>query len=67
MEEYDSAIVSVARTPYKNILETLDGQMIVGDENGYFDKGKVVIAAANPDVMENYIDENDMVILGNRY
>ena len=67
MEEYDSAIVSIARTPYKNILETLDGQMIVGDENGYFDKGKVVIAAANPDVMENYIDENDMVILGNRY
>lgn len=67
MEEYDSAIVSVARTPYRNILETLDAQMIVGDEKGYFDKGKVVIAAANPDVMENYIDENDMVILGNRY
>ncbi len=67
MEEYDSAIVSVAKTPYKNILETLDAQMIVGDENGYFDKGKVVIAAANPDVMENYIDEHDMVVLGNRY
>ena len=67
MEEYDSAIVSIARTPYKNILETLDAQMIVGDENGYFDRGKVVIAAANPDVMENYIDEHDMVILGNRY
>ena len=67
MEEYDSAIVSVAKTPYKNILETLDAEMVVGDENGYFDKGKVVIAAANPDVMENYIEEHDMVILGNRY
>ncbi|MDD2958818.1 MAG: putative manganese-dependent inorganic diphosphatase [Lachnospiraceae bacterium] len=67
MEEYDSAIVSMARTPYKNILETLDAEMIVGDENAYFEKGKVVIAAANPDVMENYIEENDMVILGNRY
>lgn len=67
MEEYDSAIVSRARTSYRNILETLDAQMVVGDENGYFDKGKVVIAAANPDVMENYIDEHDMVILGNRY
>ncbi|MDD3796405.1 MAG: DHH family phosphoesterase, partial [Lachnospiraceae bacterium] len=51
MEEYDSAIVSMARTPYKNILETLDAEMIVGDENAYFEKGKVVIAAANPDVM----------------
>ncbi len=67
MEEYDAAIVSKARTPYKNILETLEGTMVVGDENGYFESGKVLIAAANPDVMENYIDENDMVILGNRY
>lgn len=67
MEEYDSAIVSVAKTPYRNILETLDAEMIVGDADGYFDQGKVVIAAANPDVMENYIEEHDMVILGNRY
>ena len=67
MEEYDSAIVSVAKTPYRNILETLDAEMVVGDEEGYFDQGKVVIAAANPDVMENYIEEHDMVILGNRY
>ena len=67
MEEYDSAIVSIARTPYKNILETLEGRMIVGDKNACFEQGKVVIAAANPDVMENYIDEHDMVILGNRY
>ncbi|MCD8023760.1 MAG: putative manganese-dependent inorganic diphosphatase, partial [Lachnospiraceae bacterium] len=67
MEEYESSIVSTAKTPYQNILATLEAEMIVGDPNGYFDKGKVVIAAANPDVMENYIEENDMVILGNRY
>lgn len=67
MEEQDSSIVSVAKTPYRNILETLDAEMIVGDPGGYFDKGKVIIAAANPDVMENYIEEHDMVILGNRY
>lgn len=63
MEEYDSAIVSVARTPYRNILETLDAEMVVGDEDAYFDKGKVVIAAANPDVMRINIEEHDMVIL----
>lgn len=67
MEEFGSSIVSVAKTPYRNILETLDAEMVVGDENACFDKGKVLIAAANPDIMENYIEEHDMVILGNRY
>lgn len=67
MEEHDSAIVSIARTPFKNILETLDAQMVVGEEEDYFEQGKVIIAAANPDVMEDYIEEHDMVILGNRY
>lgn len=67
MDEDDSAIVSTAHTPYRNILKTLDAKMVVGDPDGCFDQGKVIIAAANPDVMENYIDPHDMVILGNRY
>lgn len=67
MEEQDSFCLSKANTPYSNIIETLDGTMVVGDENAYFDQGEVLIAAANPDVMEQYIHEHDMVILGNRY
>jgi len=67
MEEHDSHTVSTAKTPYRNILDTLDGTLVVGDENAVFDQGKVVIAAANPDVMEEYIEEHDMVVLGNRY
>ena len=51
MDVYDNAILSTARTQYKNILETLDGTMVVGNEHAYFVKGKVVIAAANPDLM----------------
>lgn len=38
-----------------------------GDESEVFDKGKMLIAAANPDMMESMIDEGDIVILGNRY
>ena len=29
--------------------------------------GKCLIAAANPDLMESYIEKDDIVILGNRY
>lgn len=67
MEKYDSSIVSIAKTPYRNILETLDAEMVVGSPDGCFDKGKVLVAAANPDTMESYIEKHDMVILGNRY
>ncbi len=67
MEEHDSGIVATAATPYKNILETLEGTMVVGDEKANFTEGRVIIAAANPDVMEKYISKGDMVVLGNRY
>ena len=67
MDVYESTILGVAKTQYANIIETIDGHMIVGDENAYVDKGKVLVAAANPDLMESYIEENDLVILGNRY
>ncbi len=67
MEVYDSSILSRAKTQYRNMLETLDGELIVGNAQDYFTKGKVVIAAASPDLMEEYIEDDDLVILGNRY
>jgi len=67
MNVYDSSILSKARTSYSNIIETLEGSLVIGDEGAYFEEGKVLIAAANPDMMEYYISPHDLVILGNRY
>ncbi len=67
MNVSDSSILSKAATQYSNIVETLEGFMMVGDEGAYFQEGKVLIAAANPDMMEFYIEPHDLVILGNRY
>ena len=67
MDVYDNKMLSTAASSYKNILDTLDGEMVVGEEEGYFDKGEVVIATANPDILEEHIHEGDMVVLGNRY
>lgn len=67
MGVYDNRILSNAKTPYKNIVETLQGELVVGDIHQNVEKGKVLIAAANPDLMEKYIDEGDIVILGDRY
>ena len=67
MKVYGSDVLSQARTPYRNIVEALEGQMVVGDPDACFDKGKVLVAAANMDMLETFIEENDMILLGNRY
>ena len=66
-EMYDSDILSVSGTSLSNIVDTLKGEVITGDIDKHFNKGKMIIAAANPDMMENMIEEGDFVILGNRY
>lgn len=67
MDVYDSTILAEARTQYKNIVETLDGTLVCGNEHGYFVKGKVTIGASSPEMMEEFIRKDDLVILGNRY
>jgi len=67
MDIYDNRILSTAKTGYKNIIETLEGTMIVGDENDVVEEGKILIAASNPDTLESFIDPGDIIILSNRY
>ena len=66
MNVYDSAVISTAKTQFKNILETLEATRVTGDIERFCEKGKVVIAAANPEMMNYYIEPHDIVILGNR-
>ena len=66
MDVFDNHVLSQARTQYKNIAATLDGTIIVGNEHAYFVKGKVVVATSNPEYMADYIEDDDMVILGDR-
>ena len=66
MDVCDSEILSKARTQYRNIVKTLDGTMITGNEHGYFMRGKVAIGASSPNLMEEFIEKDDLVILGDR-
>lgn len=67
MNVEDECVLSEAHTPYRNITETLDGEMVVGEIGDRMEGGKVVIAAGNPEMMEEMIGKGDLVILGNRY
>ena len=62
MDVLDNCVLSKARTQYKTIAETIDGEVYAGNEHAHFVRGKVVIATSNPE----YIEDDDLVILGDR-
>ena len=66
MDTTDSYLLSRARTQYQRIAETIGGKVVEGNGHGYFVQGKIMVATANPDKMKEYVEENDMVIMGNR-
>lgn len=66
MDVYDSSILSTARTQYRNIATTIDGTIVTGNAHSYLLKGKVGVVASSRKLMAEFIEENDLVILGNR-
>ena len=66
MDTTDSYLLSRARTQYQRIAETIGGKVVEGNGHGYFTQGKIMVATANPDKMKEYVEENDMIIMGNR-
>ena len=66
MDTTDSYLLSRARTQYRRIAETIAGTVIEGNEHGYFTKGKVLVGTANPEMLKAYIEEDDLLIMGDR-
>ena len=66
MDTTDSYLLSNARTQYQRIAETVGGEVVEGNGHGYFVKGRVLVGTANPKMMEEFIEENDMIIMGDR-
>lgn len=66
LDSSDCFLLSDSRTQYKKIAETLCGEVITGNEHGYIVKGKVLVGTASVEVMSEFIEENDILILGDR-
>lgn len=66
MDVYDNEIIAKSKTPYKNLVEVLDGTLYVGDPAEVIESGKLTVSAASVDTMESFIRPKDVVILANR-
>ncbi len=67
MDLFDTGILAKSRTSFKNILETLDGAMVVGSKDAVCTTGHIRIGTATPEMLENTVEKGDIVILTNRY
>lgn len=67
MSMLNNEILSEACTPISNILDTLNGTLVVGEPDKILTKGKLVVSTATLNVIGDFVHEDDLVILGNRY
>lgn len=65
MDVLDNRILGRAKTQYRNMIETIAGCIVAGNEHAYFTKGKVVVASGDRETMREEIEDDDLVILGN--
>lgn len=66
MDVYDNTILGLARTPIGNIIEVLEGTLVYGNPHARIINGKALIGAANIDIIEACIEEDDVVIVADR-
>ena len=66
LDIFDTEIVGEAKTPYANIVSTLNGEMILGDPNATVTGGSVRVGTT-PEMMEDTIKAGDTVLVTNRY
>ena len=66
MDLFDTGVLASANTSYRNVLETLEGEMLAGDPDARITNGRIFIGSS-PEVMEDNVGPGDLVLVTNRY
>ncbi|MDE6898015.1 MAG: putative manganese-dependent inorganic diphosphatase, partial [Lawsonibacter sp.] len=66
MDGIDPHSLEIARTSYQNLIDILDGTVLVGDVAGKTVEGRVIIGSGSAEQIEKSISPGDIVIVSNR-
>ena len=66
MDGIDPNTLRKAGTSYQNILEILNGTVLVGDVTGKLVEGRVIIGAGSAEQIENAVSPGDIAIVSSR-
>ena len=66
MDVFDMSVIGESKTCYANIIDTLNGEMILGDPTDRVTRGNVCVGTT-PEMMEDTVKPGDIVLVTNRY
>lgn len=66
MDVFDMGVIGASSTCYANIIDTLNGEMILGDPTARVTGGNVCVGTT-PEMMEDTVKPGDIVLVTNRY
>ena len=66
MDGLDPHSLEIAKTSYANLLDILDGTVLVGDISGKIVEGRIIIGSGSAEQIEKSISPGDIVVVSNR-
>lgn len=66
MDVFDNGVVAESNTCFANIVDTLNGEMLLGNLTDRVTRGRVIVGTT-PEMMEDSIEPGDIVLVTNRY
>lgn len=66
MDAVEPDLLSKAETPIENIREAIDGKLLIDNDKHLVSSGKVVVAAADFELITDFVEKDDIVIVSNR-
>ena len=66
MKLHNNTVLSDAKTTYRNVIETMEAELILGSADDVIDAGRIFVGTS-PEVIEEYVSDGDIVLVTNRY
>ena len=66
MEAEDSRFLSRMKPRYRDIADTVNGTIVVGDGDDRFEEGKILVGAAMVERMQEHIEPGDLMLMVDR-
>ncbi len=66
MDGMDPHALEIAKTSYQNLIDILEGTVLVGDVTGKTVEGRIIIGSGSAEQIEKSISPGDIVVVSNR-